>query len=375
MSQAGLASSEGETPRMTRIPVTILTGFLGAGKTTLLNRLLSEPGFEDTAVVVNEFGEAGVDGALVERAGDRAFAMSTGCLCCTVSGDVRVALLRLLHEADAGLGPRFSRMVIETTGLADPMPVLQTFMSDAEMLERFALNGVATLVDAVHGADAIDRFEEARRQIAVADLLLVSKGDLARDPASTKDVAALKQRLGAMNPNAAVRDVGEATAASVFSLAAFDPASKPPDARAWLRFAREAADHGAHHDHHHHHHDHRHDVNRHGDAATAFCFTAASPIAPQALEDAIGALQATFGLDLLRMKGLVALEGHPGAACVLHVVGHIASPPRLLDGWPEGVESGRIVMIIGGAGRSGAPEMLMRFLPTLAPYAPAQVAS
>ena len=133
---------------MDRIPVTILTGFLGAGKTTFLNRIMGEAGFGDTAVIVNEFGEAGVDGALIEQVEERAFAMSTGCLCCTVSGDVRFTLLRLLDEAERGIGPTFSRMVIETTGLADPAPVIQIFMSNDHLLSRFALNGVVTLVDA-----------------------------------------------------------------------------------------------------------------------------------------------------------------------------------------------------------------------------------
>ncbi|MEL6794374.1 MAG: GTP-binding protein, partial [Pseudomonadota bacterium] len=222
-----------------RIPVTILTGFLGAGKTTLVNRLIAEPGFADTAIVVNEFGEAGVDGSLVAHSDERAMAMSVGCLCCTVSGDVRLTLLQLLDEAERGVGPSFDRVVIETTGLADPIPVLQAFMTNEIMLRRFVLNGVVTVVDAVNGTEAIRKFPEAQRQIAVADLLLLTKSDLAPDPA---EIAALRADLAARSPNAEVIDAETATAARIFSLAAFDPAGKPPDVRDWLRF--DAADHG-----------------------------------------------------------------------------------------------------------------------------------
>ena len=231
-------------------PLTVLTGFLGAGKTTLLNRLLQEPALADTLVLINEFGEIGLDHLLVEKLDGDMVVMTSGCLCCTIRGDLSATLEDLLRRRDNDRIAPFTRVIIETTGLADPAPVLHTLMYHPYLMLRFRLDGVVTLVDAVNGSGVLDRHAEAVKQVAVADRLVITKTDL-RD--AERNAAALRARLSALNPTALQLDAarGEASVEKLLNIGLYDPNRKIPDVRRWLNAEALAAKHDDHHDHGH----------------------------------------------------------------------------------------------------------------------------
>ncbi|MCI4662212.1 MAG: GTP-binding protein [Neomegalonema sp.] len=334
-----------------RIPVTILTGFLGAGKTSLLKQILRDPRFADSAVIINEFGEIALDHELVESADEQILETTAGCLCCTVQGDVRRTVLGLIERMRSGALRPFSRLVIETTGLADPAPVLHGFMNDATIQQRVALNGILTVVDCVNAEATLDRFEEARRQVACADMLLLSKSDLAVDPASLRDLQALRTRLHRINPTAQMMDLDkdDLDPLALFSIAAHDAQGDAPNVVDWLRFEHgEGHGAGAHagHEHAHRHaHSHTHDVNRHGDDIQAHCIAFELPLGPKGFWNALDRLRAFQGQNLLRLKGLVALNDAPDEPILLHGVQHVFNPPARLEAWPSPDKRTRIVVI------------------------------
>jgi len=321
------------------IPVTLLTGFLGSGKTTVLNHVLKQPGMAATAVIVNEFGEIGLDHLLVERSSEDVVLLNSGCLCCTVRGDIVDTLTNLFVDRVKGKVPFFTRVAIETTGLADPAPILHTLMTDPIVAARYVLDGVVTTVDAVNGAGSLDRQPEAVKQAAVADRLLLTKTDIA-EPGARQ---AIEARLKELNPSAAIVSVaqGAIDSALLFNIGFYDPTTKSLDVRRWLRDESFEGDHGQDVGHGHEHPD----VNRHDDRIRAFCVTREQPISWAALSTWLDGLAAMRGDDLLRLKAIVALSDRPDQPVVLHGVQHLFHPPVLLPEWPSEDRRTRMVFI------------------------------
>jgi G3E family GTPase len=347
------------------IPLTLLTGFLGAGKTTLLNRLLKDPELADTAVIINEFGEVGLDHLLVEYVGDNMVLLQSGCLCCTMRGNLVDALETLLRDLDARRCT-FRRVLLETTGLADPAPVLHTAMVHPYLVMRYRLDGVVTVVDAMHGEATLDAHPEAVKQAAVADRLVLTKTDLA-DEAQRAGIAA---RLTELNPAAPILDAakGEATADRVLGSGLFDPERKIPDVKKWLAAEAYAEPHG--HDHPGHH-EHAHlDRNRHDAHIHAFVLTSEAAIPGGTLEMFLELVRANYGAQLLRVKGIVKLAEMPDTPVVVHGVQHVFHPTARLEGWPDDDHRTRLVFITRDLPEQTIRAMFEAFIGEAAPDQP-----
>jgi G3E family GTPase len=299
---------------MSALPVCVITGFLGSGKTTLLSHLLRDPAFERTAVIINEFGAVGLDHLLVESSDEQILMLEGGCVCCTVRGDLVRTAGDLLARRAAGTVTPFERIVIETTGLADPAPILHALMTDREIAERLRLESVIATVDAAAGSATLDSHPESVKQAALADCIVVTKSDLA-DPAAN----GLVERLQALNPGAPKLMAlhGAVDAAQLFAPRAHDP--KPLD----------TAPHG------------------HGDINT-FCLRREKPLNAVTLGLFLQIVAEHCGARLLRLKGLVDVVESPGRPAVIHGVQHVFHAPAWLDAWPDEDRGTRIVVISQG---------------------------
>jgi G3E family GTPase len=315
--EAGRFGRRLKRARGARIPVTVVTGFLGAGKTTLVRRFLATPEGEGTAVVINEFGSVGIDDALVRGASDEVTLLGNGCLCCNTRSDLQVALRNLVAECEHGKVPQFKRILIETSGLADPGPILQTFATDRALGAEFHVEVVVTMVDAVGGLDTLGWSAEARKQAILADRLVVSKTDLA----GAEAVDRLIERLRALNPRAAVHTAidGDLDPRCLLE----SDAALPDSGEARSGFIAEA---------------------EHSDGITSFVLTDKAPLPWDAFARAMETLIALRGPDLLRVKGFLNVEGCKGPV-VVQVVQHLAHPPVELAAWPDKDHTSRVVFI------------------------------
>jgi G3E family GTPase len=309
--QAGPFGRRQKRERGARIPVTVITGFLGAGKTTLLRRFLASPEGSGTAVIVNEFGAVGIDDALVRDSAEETVLLGNGCVCCITRSDLQLALRRLVFDRERGTVPPFARVVIETSGLADPGPILQTFSTDRALGGEFHIDVVLTVVDAMNGETNLDAATEARKQVILADRLIISKTDLAEGGA----VERLTRRLQSLNPHAAI-DIAVSGALEP------DRVTTPSTAER-SGFVAEA---------------------EHSDGIASFVLEMSEPLEWQTFSRTMETLIVLRGADLLRVKGLLSIAGCRGPVVVQYVQ-HLAHPPAELENWPDQSRAGRLVFI------------------------------
>lgn len=334
-----------------RIPVTILTGFLGSGKTTLLNKLLRHEGMKDTAVIINEIGKAGLDHILSRHVDDTYIADNTvllgsGCLCCTLREELADTMRDLFFRRELEVIPKFTRLVIETTGLADPGPILANLLNQPIIGPNFRLDAVVVTVDSEYGLAQLDQHAEAKKQAAIADVLLITKADLATE----KQISTLEVALQNLNAGATQRRVtmGEIDPKFIINVGLFDPDTQKAQPQRWLRASTKArAARGT------------LPQKVHDDEIGNFTVTLPTSLTWAQLEPALKWLCATFGEKLLRIKGILYVEGFP-APLVVHAVQHTLYPAASLVGWSEDEPSSRVVLIGKGLDEAMIRDRLMK---------------
>ncbi len=319
------------------IPVSIVTGFLGSGKTTLINRLLKRPEMNRVAVIVNELGEIGVDNDLVEVSSEQMMLLNNGCLCCVLRGDLQETLRDLFVKRRNGEIIDFDRVIIETTGLADPAPVMQTLLTDSLLLEQYRLDCVVTLVDAVNAPGQLTQFSEPVKQVALADRLVVTKTDLVPEAQRT----ALALRLRELNPNALARIAphGDIELSFLVDVGLRRTHARPEEIERWL-----GVDHGEEPEH------------RHDETVQSFVLRFERPMPWTAFTQCLEVLTALRGPDLLRVKGLVNVEGKAGPM-IIQGVQHLFHPPLELAAWPSTDRGTRLVFVTRGIPRQTVADL------------------
>ena len=318
--------------QITQIPVTVITGFLGSGKTTLLSSILKKKEMQKTAVIINEFGEIGLDHALIEHTDENIVELQSGCICCTIQGDLNKTLIDLFDKMMNGKVSSFNRILIETTGLANPVPIIHTLMSSIELIRIYSLDGVITVVDSINGEKTLDLHEESLKQLALAEKIILSKTDIV----DKDEINSLIYRIKEINPVSQIvfSKFGNIPLEEIFGLGAYDPYKKSADVKKWLAAEKYK-------DKKHHHH---HDVNRHSENIRAFSMMSENPVNMIAFSFFRDMITAALGANLLRMKGIINIEGEERPA-VIHGVQHIFHPVQWLETWPDNDRRTKLVFI------------------------------
>ena len=349
------------------IPLTVLTGFLGSGKTTLLKALLSKPEMAGTAVIVNEFGDVGLDDALIESSSDETVLLPSGCVCCAVRGDLVEALNRLYEQMRDDKIPEITRVILETSGLADPAPIAHTLMTDDALFRLYRLDGIVSTVDSELVESQLDTYFETAKQIAIADRVVLTKIDRVGAPALTRS----KALVATLNPAAKCFEAahGDCDVGLLTELAAFEPAVAKTHAATWLAADQYEPAHacsGDDCDHPQHHHDHS--THEHSHGISSFALTFEKPLDGHKLSFAMELLRMTHGGNLLRVKGILNVAGED-LPFVVHGVQHIFYPPTTLDAWPSDDRRSKLVFIVKDL---TAPAVQAVLQPLLAPSATVQ---
>ena len=328
------------------IPVLIITGFLGSGKTTLLSALLKQEAMKNTAVIINEFGAVGLDHNFIETTDENIVELQNGCICCTIQEDLKSTLLDLIKKMERNIIPYFNRVVIETTGLADPVPIIHTLMTSLDLLRAYSIDGIITLVDAVNGENTYNNHEEAVKQTALADKIILSKVDLSKK----SKINLIKNRIKKINPKANIVETNRENLplTELLGLNDYDPSNKSWDVREWLAIEKYNETNHKHtrneNEPTHHDHKHNHNINRHGDNIESFSLVTNEEISITTFNFFIELLSSQMGSKLLRLKGMLNIKGKDGPA-IIHGVQHIFHPIEWLEEWPDDDRSTRLVFI------------------------------
>ena len=317
------------------ISITILTGFLGSGKTTILSSLIKHKLMANAAIIINEFGEIGLDHDLIETTDENVIELQNGCICCTIQGDLKSTLLNLLKKMEKGEISPFNHVIIETTGLADPVPIIHTLMTSLDLQRIYSIDGVITVIDSINGESTYNVHEEAVKQTAFADRIVLSKTDIADEAR----VNSLTKRIRTINPKVTIikSNMNSVPVAKLLGLNDYNPQNKDWNVREWLEIEKNKSS-----KHLHHHHDH--DVNRHGDDIETFAMVTSQPVSMTSVNFFLELLMSQMGENILRIKGILNIKGQECPA-VIHGVQHIFHPLEWLEKWPSQNKQSRLVFI------------------------------